>query len=83
MFITVWDYDKLTILNRIDLQMILKPIIFGTIAFCVQPINKCLLIQSGNGVGLVNIDNNGTVISVTQLDLGNQQNQLTAASLLL
>lgn len=83
LFITVWDYDKLTIMNRIDLQMILKPIIFGAVTFNVEPINKCLLIQSGNGVGLINLDGMGAVTSVVQLDLGNQQNQCTAAALLL
>lgn len=62
--------------------MILKALIFGTVTFYAEPINKCLLIQSGNGIGFISIDNMGTVVSVTQLDLGNQS-QFTASTLLL
>lgn len=67
--VTVWDYDKLSILNRIDLQVVARNILSGMVRIIAEPINNCLLVQTGKGICLVYLDNSGSVSNVTLLEL--------------
>ena len=67
--VTVWDYDKLSILNRIDLQTIAKSILSSTVRIVAEPINNCLLLQTSKGICLIFLDNFGSISSVTFLEL--------------
>lgn len=73
--VTVWDYDKLSILNRIDLQVVAKNILSGTVRIIAEPINNCLLVQTGKGICLIYLDNFGSVSNVTLLELHNDTTQ--------
>lgn len=83
--VTVWDYDKLIILNRIDLKTIAKNILSSTVKIIVEPINNCLLVQTSKGICLIYLDNFGSVTSATFLELHSDttQPEIAAAALLL
>jgi hypothetical protein len=80
--ITVWDYDKLAILNRIDLQVCVPSIISGGISLIPEHINQCLLVHSGRGVAIITLDPSGSVQDVTIMEFPDGS-PLVAVALLL
>lgn len=59
--IAVWEYDKLIILNRVDLRACLPHLLTSHIELIVEPHNHCLMVQSGNGIGVLFLDSTASV----------------------